>query len=65
MEIIDNLRQRWQNYWIGYWYRRNKCPICKEPIEWEDEGGTFEHPESLPYPVHVDEKQGDECEGVC
>lgn len=65
LKSIYNRFWIWKDtFWINYWYKRDICPICHLPIEWEEESA---HPAGpfYPYPVHKDPEQEDECEGVC
>jgi len=57
------IKEQNQRFWISFWYKRDKCPICKKPIEWSWEP-TSEYGTGFDYPVHLNEMETD-CEGVC
>ena len=53
-------------FWIWFWYKFNRCPVCREKIYWEmdSEYGDFGHViwQGL-MPFHVNKES--DCEGIC
>lgn len=58
------------DFWIRYWYKRDKCPICHQKIRWEQEFESVWDTVGYAVPLHINEDQNDAnkdeyCEGVC
>jgi len=63
--IIYTLQEIWDKFRQWFWYKLSRCPVCHGKIYWErDYVGNWEYRQEYVYPIHEDEKQEEECEGL-
>lgn len=59
------------NFWLWYWYKRTRCPVCHEKIRWKLEYESVWDNTGYSVPYHLNEAKNDAdnrdeyCEGVC
>ena len=71
LSFCTSIRFTWGRNWRGlcewFWYKLNRCPVCKKKIFWEYDSesidGHIMWEGDIPY--HVDDEWNDKCEGVC
>lgn len=69
-QLYRKIAYRKYDFWIWFWYKWNKCPICHQKIRWERECESIWDNTGYLIPIHINEDQNDAdkdeyCEGVC